>query len=600
MRPAKDTDGTSGDAGGSSSSKARTSQKQVEKIVLQYLQDKGYKEAEKALRNDAKLEGSESTLADLASGFPANEVGADASDAYNQSYGSLRRWIDSSLDVYKHELYAASYPVFVHAYLDLLMRGLGEKAQEFIDKYSGDHMNAEHVRSNELAKAYRDNKYMVRMTRVGFELLLSFLQDHQYTLLMRSLRGRLQTWASPGHTQNQIDAFNAQPVALGPAPIDPFVREQDEAATESAALLSEFGKIKQEGVAGAVPMPPARGRDRVALGPAALPSVCMYTLHNTGGTLNCTDAWTHEPLRRLKSSVYAPAVTSERDLEAAREPTGGESRRLVGHAGAVYGLDISFDNRYMISASEDRTARLWSLETLTNVVSYKGHNYPVWDASFAPQGFYFATASHDRTARLWSCDHIYALRIFAGHLSDVNCVRFHPKQQVRGHRIQRQVCASLGRAARQLRACLHLATRARSTLWPFRPTAASWRRLARTWTVNVWDLGSGRRMEQLAGHTGPEGTLLVSGGADETVRAWSINRSPDASDHPIVVHRREHPATSDKDAAAKKRDAAGLWKAKKVQESEALLATWRTKSTPIYDIMMTKRNLAVATGAFTL
>ncbi|KAJ1922943.1 Transcription initiation factor TFIID subunit 5, partial [Linderina pennispora] len=144
MRPAKDTDGTSGDAGGnaatltssnnnnsSSSSKARTSQKQVEKIVLQYLQDKGYKEAEKALRSDAKLEGSESTLADLASRFPANEVGADASvpswvmfynqaeqgnpDAYNQSYGSLRRWIDSSLDVYKHELYAASYPVFVHA-----------------------------------------------------------------------------------------------------------------------------------------------------------------------------------------------------------------------------------------------------------------------------------------------------------------------------------------------------------------------------------------------------------------------------------------------------------------------------------------------------
>ncbi|KAJ1932046.1 Transcription initiation factor TFIID subunit 5, partial [Linderina pennispora] len=234
-----------------------------------------------------------------------------------------------SLDVYKHELYAASYPVFVHAYLDLLMRGLGEKAQEFIDKYSGDHMvyhagdiatlrtlqNPEHVRSNELAKAYRDNKYMVRMTRVGFELLLSFLQDHQYTLLMRSVNQHLNIRTIDGtepissegaadvgitgHTQNQIDAFNAQPVALGPAPIDPFVREQvertlrigadrrvkDEAATESAALLSEFGKIKQEGVAGAVPMPPARGRDvvqqiaalraarkRVALGPAALPS----------------------------------------------------------------------------------------------------------------------------------------------------------------------------------------------------------------------------------------------------------------------------------------------------------------------------------------
>jgi len=53
-------------------------------------------------------------------------------------------------------------------------------------------------------------------------------------------------------------------------------------------------------------------------------------------------------------------------------------------------------------------------------VCYKGHNYPVWDVDFSPEGFYFATASHDRTARLWSCDHIYPLRIFVGHFSDVD------------------------------------------------------------------------------------------------------------------------------------------------------------------------------------
>jgi len=29
-------------------------------------------------------------------------------------------------------------------------------------------------------------------------------------------------------------------------------------------------------------------------------------------------------------------------------------------------------------------------------------------------------------ARLWSTDFIYPLRIFAGHLSDVHCVKFHP------------------------------------------------------------------------------------------------------------------------------------------------------------------------------
>lgn len=66
------------------------------------------------------------------------------------------------------------------------------------------------------------------------------------------------------------------------------------------------------------------------------------------------------------------------------------------------------------------TVRLWSLDTYTNLVCYKSHNYPIWDVEFGPYGFYFATASHDKTARLWSCDHINPLRIFAGHLSDVN------------------------------------------------------------------------------------------------------------------------------------------------------------------------------------
>ncbi len=76
--------------------------------------------------------------------------------------------------------------------------------------------------------------------------------------------------------------------------------------------------------------------------------------------------------------------------------------------------------KYLLSASADHTTRLWSLETLTNVVAYRGHNNPVWDVHWSPTGVYFATASRDRTARLWSAERINALRVFAGHLSDVD------------------------------------------------------------------------------------------------------------------------------------------------------------------------------------
>lgn len=54
---------------------------------------------------------------------------------------------------------------------------------------------------------------------------------------------------------------------------------------------------------------------------------------------------------------------------------------------------------YLLSSSEDGTVRLWSLQTFTCLVGYKGHNYPVWDTQFSPYGYYFVSGGHDRVAR---------------------------------------------------------------------------------------------------------------------------------------------------------------------------------------------------------
>jgi transcription initiation factor TFIID subunit 5 len=102
-------------------------------------------------------------------------------------------------------------------------------------------------------------------------------------------------------------------------------------------------------------------------------------------------------------------------------------RKLIGHSGPVYSL--SFDPIYgsagrpstLLSSSQDGTVRLWSMDTYSNLVVYRGHGRdPVWDVEWGPMGVYFASASRDRTARLWSSDRVAPLRIYAGHLSDVN------------------------------------------------------------------------------------------------------------------------------------------------------------------------------------
>lgn len=113
-------------------------------------------------------------------------------------------------------------------------------------------------------------------------------------------------------------------------------------------------------------------------------------------------------------------------LRKIKEKGGSTTRKLIGHSGPVYSL--SFDPlsgsagppKHLLSSSADGTARLWSLDTMSNLVAYRGHQNPVWDVKWSPMGIYFATGSRDKTARLWSTDRTSALRIYAGHLSDVD------------------------------------------------------------------------------------------------------------------------------------------------------------------------------------
>ena len=98
------------------------------------------------------------------------------------------------------------------------------------------------------------------------------------------------------------------------------------------------------------------------------------------------------------------------------------SKSLVGLSGLVYGLSFNPDKSLLLSCGEDGVAKLWSLQTWTYLVCYKGHKFPAWDCTFSPSGYYIATSGHDRTSRLWAKDQSQPLGIFHGHFSDVDCL----------------------------------------------------------------------------------------------------------------------------------------------------------------------------------
>ncbi|WFD34987.1 Transcription initiation factor TFIID subunit 5 [Malassezia cuniculi] len=363
-----------------------------------------------------------------------------------------------------------------------------------------------------------------------------------------------------------------------------------------------------------------------------LPSVCMYTYFDAEDGLTCSrfsqdltlmaagfeesyvQLWSlkGERLSPLQSDLNLSNVRDRKTLNKLRAPGGTSTRKLIGHSAAVYGVDFDPSGgsgsspRHLLSCSADGTARLWNLDTYSALVSYRGHQHPVWDVSWGPLGTYFATASADRSACLWSTERINPLRIYAGHLSDVDCVRFHPNslylatgssdRTCRLWDVQRGACVRLFVGHQSPVSCVRISSDGR-----YLASASSTNNLGvrvksgapDDFTISLWDLASGRRIKKMWGHTAiineldfsADGAMLVSAGADNTVRCWDVRA---AGSEPGTI------AVDPKEDALRATFAGG----RADGNSSDLVATYHTKNTPVYDVHFSPRNLCLAAGVY--
>ncbi|KAK3942921.1 guanine nucleotide-binding protein beta subunit-like protein [Diplogelasinospora grovesii] len=172
---------------------------------------------------------------------------------------------------------------------------------------------------------------------------------------------------------------------------------------------------------------------------------------------------------------------------------GYPKRSLHGHSHIVSDCVISSDGAYALSASWDKTLRLWELASGTTTRRFVGHTNDVLSVSFSADNRQIVSGSRDRSIKLWNtlgdCKFTITEK---GHTEWVSCVRFSPNPQ-------NPVIVSSG-----------------------------WDKL-----VKVWELSSCKLQTDHIGHTGyintvtisPDGSLCASGGKDGTTMLWDLNES---------------------------------------------------------------------------
>ncbi|GHO77048.1 hypothetical protein KSD_48190 [Ktedonobacter sp. SOSP1-85] len=221
------------------------------------------------------------------------------------------------------------------------------------------------------------------------------------------------------------------------------------------------------------------------------------------------------------------SASEDRTLKVWDVLTGAERCTLHGHTDSVTGCAISPDGKWIVSASKDETLKVRDVLTGTKRHTLSGHTGWVTGCTFSPDGKWIVSASEDRTLKIWDAFTGAERRTLSGHTDWVNRCAISPDGKWIVSASEDGTLKVWDTLTGAERHALHGHNRS-VTGCAFSPDGKWIVSASEDRTLKIWDAFTGAERRTLSGHTGwvngcafsPDGKWIVSASNDKKLKVW--------------------------------------------------------------------------------
>ena len=77
-------------------------------------------------------------------------------------------------------------------------------------------------------------------------------------------------------------------------------------------------------------------------------------------------------------------------------------KSFSGHNHFIEDVALSYDGRYAVSSSWDKTLRLWDFNTKASIATFIGHEKDALTVAFSPDNRQIVSGARDKSIKLWN------------------------------------------------------------------------------------------------------------------------------------------------------------------------------------------------------